>query len=120
MSGRALALQLCCWARWQCRRTPRISTSTRSPNGSGDLPNVLFILDSSANWSSSIPAADCFYKDGGVTTTAGPKGSNPGKEQGKKVAIEKCALYNLLDALPVSDQPAAPTTTPCSTSASCC
>jgi type IV pilus assembly protein PilY1 len=73
------------------------------PNGNGDRPNVLFILDSSANWSSSIPAANCYYKDGGVTTTDGPNGSNPGQEQGKKVAIEKCALYNLLDALAVSD-----------------
>ena len=73
------------------------------PNGNGDRPNVLFILDDSANWSSSIPAADCYYKDSGRTTTEGPTFSNPGQEQGKKVAIEKCALYNLLDALAVSD-----------------
>ena len=71
------------------------------PNSNTDRPNVLFILDSSANWSSSIPAANCYYKDNGVVTTNGPKASNPGQEQGKKMAIEKCALYNLLDALPV-------------------
>src|SRR5678815_5982684 len=66
-----------------------------NPNAATDVPNVLFVLDTSANWSSDIPAADCYYKDGGVTSSVGPKASNPGKEQGKKVAIEKCALYNL-------------------------
>ncbi len=71
------------------------------PSDSSALPNVLFILDSSANWSSSIPAPNCYYKDNGVTTTNGPVASNPGQEQGKKMAIEKCALYNLVDALPV-------------------
>jgi type IV pilus assembly protein PilY1 len=72
------------------------------PNIAGELPNILFVLDSSANWSTSIPAPDCFFKDNGVVTTNGPKGSNPGQEQGKKMAIEKCALYNLIDALPVA------------------
>jgi len=71
------------------------------PNSNTDRPNVLFILDSSANWSSSIPAANCYYRDNGVVTTNGPKASNPDQEQGKKMAIEKCALYNLVDALPV-------------------
>ncbi len=66
------------------------------------LPNVLLILDSSANWSSSIPAANCYYRENGVLTTAGPQATSPGQEQGKKMAIEKCALYNLIDALPVS------------------
>ena len=70
-------------------------------NTSSDLPNVLLILDNSANWSSSIPAPDCYYKENGVLTAVGPKASNPGKEQGTKMAIEKCALYNLVDALPV-------------------
>ena len=72
------------------------------PNAANDVPNVLFVLDNSANWSSSIPAANCFYKNGGVVTADGPKASNPGQEQGKKMAIEKCALYNLVDALPVA------------------
>jgi type IV pilus assembly protein PilY1 len=71
------------------------------PNNGSDLPNVLFVLDSSANWSSSIPAANCYFKEGGVAGTDGPKFSNPGQEQGKKMAIEKCALYNLVDALPI-------------------
>ena len=72
------------------------------PNIAGELPNVLLILDSSANWSSNIPAPNCFFKDNGVVTTEGPKASNPGQEQGKKMAIEKCALYNLVDALPTA------------------
>lgn len=72
------------------------------PNLNGDLPSVLFVLDNSANWSASIPAANCFYKENGVTTTIGPKATAPDQEQGKKVAIQKCALYNLMDALPVS------------------
>ncbi|HEX4235898.1 MAG TPA: PilC/PilY family type IV pilus protein, partial [Caldimonas sp.] len=71
------------------------------PNSNTDRPNVLLILDSSANWSSSIPAPNCFFKDNGVVTTNGPKASNPGKEQGTKMAIEKCALYNVVDGLPV-------------------
>jgi type IV pilus assembly protein PilY1 len=70
-----------------------------SPNG--DLPNVLLVLDNSANWTTSIPAPNCYYRENGVVTTNGPRGTNPGMEQGKKIAIEKCALYNLFDALPV-------------------
>lgn len=63
-----------------------------------DRPNVLVILDSSANWASSISgAADCYYRENGVATTFGPTA-----DQGTKIAIEKCALYNLVDALPVT------------------
>src|SRR5688572_15878607 len=73
-----------------------------SGTGSGDLPNVLIILDSSANWSSSIPVGNCYYKDNGVTTSDGPKADNPNKEQGTKMAIEKCAIYNVIDSLPTA------------------
>jgi type IV pilus assembly protein PilY1 len=72
------------------------------PNSANDVPNVLFVLDNSANWSSDIPAPNCYYKEGGVVSAVGPTPSNPGQEQGKKIAIEKCALYNLVDALPVA------------------
>ncbi len=66
-----------------------------------DLPNVLLMLDNSANWSASIPGT-CFYNDAaGNKTTEGPKATNPGKEQGTKMAIEKCAIYNVIQALPV-------------------
>lgn len=64
----------------------------------GDLPNVLLVLDNSANWTSSIPAPTCTY-DG--TSGDGPRFTNPGQEQGKKMAIEKCALYNLIHHMPV-------------------
>ena len=70
-------------------------------NVTTDLPNVILLLDNSANWSTSLPVPDCYYMDGGVTTTSGPKFDNPSKEQGKKVAVQKCALYNVLDSLPV-------------------
>jgi type IV pilus assembly protein PilY1 len=70
-------------------------------SGAGtDLPNVLLMLDNSANWSSSLPVPNCYFKDNGVVTAYGPKASNPGMEQGTKMAIEKCALYNVIDALP--------------------
>jgi type IV pilus assembly protein PilY1 len=62
---------------------------------SNDLPNVLLLWDASANWSSDIPVPKCYYYEDGVPTTDGP----PGKEQGKKIAIEKCAIYNAIDAL---------------------
>ena len=62
---------------------------------SNDLPNVLIIWDSSANWSANISVPDCSFRDG----SGGPKASNPGKEQGTKFAIEKCAVYNVIDAL---------------------
>lgn len=66
------------------------------PPSTASRADVLIILDSSANWSSSIAEDDCSYDDG----TGGPKASNPGMEQGTKMAIEKCALYNLIHALP--------------------
>jgi type IV pilus assembly protein PilY1 len=61
-----------------------------------DLPNVLLVLDTSANWGASAANACTTYDDG----TPGPNQSNPGIEQGKKIAIQKCALVNTLLALP--------------------
>jgi type IV pilus assembly protein PilY1 len=60
-----------------------------------DLPNVLIIWDNSANWSANIPVPNCSYVDGG-----GTKADSPNKEQGTKMAIEKCALYNAIHGLP--------------------
>jgi len=68
-------------------------------NATSDKPNVLLILDSSANWSTDIPgAANCYYKNNGVliSPAAGPV------DQGTKLGIEQCALYNLVDGLPVA------------------
>lgn len=67
-------------------------------SSSGDRTNVLLILDSSANWSAGIPGAtNCYYKDNGVVTALGPTA-----DQGTKLGIEKCALYNVIDGLPVA------------------
>ena len=68
-----------------------------------ELPNVLIIWDSSANWSSNIAVPDCVFSDG----SGGPKASSPNKEQGTKFAIEKCAIYNVIDALPTGSGGAA-------------
>ena len=70
---------------------------------STDLPNVIIIWDNSANWSASIPVENCSYSDG----SGSPKATNPGKEQGTKMAIEKCAIYNVVDALPTGPNGAA-------------
>ena len=35
------------------------------PTSPTELPNVLIIWDSSANWSANIPVPDCFYTDNG-------------------------------------------------------
>ena len=50
----------------------------------------------------AFPRPTAIYKDDGIPTTDGPKATAPDKEQGKKFAIEKCAIYNLIDALPVA------------------
>jgi type IV pilus assembly protein PilY1 len=57
-----------------------------------DLPNVLLMWDSSANWGANIPVGNCSYLDG----SGGPKATAPDKEQGTKFGIEKCALYNVI------------------------
>jgi type IV pilus assembly protein PilY1 len=64
-----------------------------------ELPNVLIIWDSSANWGADISVPNCSYSDG----SGGPKATAPNKEQGKKFAIEKCAIYNVIVALPLND-----------------
>ncbi|AKJ29474.1 pilus assembly protein [Caldimonas brevitalea] len=60
----------------------------------GEIPNVLLILDNSANWSATLDVEDCPYNN------TSPAEAPPAKEQGKKIAIEKCALYNVIDSLP--------------------
>lgn len=72
-----------------------------STPASGDLPNVLFVLDNTANWNANNFQPDCYYKENGVLTTTGPS------TQGKKFSIEQCALYNVIDALPTGSGGAA-------------
>ena len=85
-------------------RADDIDIYTAAPVG-GDRPNVLLILDSSANWSSSLPATTCRYKNNGLDSGVGPSDMN------KKFGMEQCALHNLIDALPVNTTGAAPSAT---------
>lgn len=70
---------------------------------SSDLPNILFVLDNSANWSASLPVPRCVYKNVPAGVPDGP----PDHEQSKKIGLEKCALHNVIDALGNSDVPLA-------------
>ena len=68
-----------------------------------DLPNILFVLDNSANWSASLPVPRCGYNN----VPAGAPAAPPDHEQSKKIGLEKCALHNVIDALGNSDVPLA-------------
>lgn len=72
-----------------------------SNSASSDLPNVLFVLDNSANWNANSGQPNCYYKENGIPTTTGPS------TQSKKSSIEQCALYNVIDALPTGPAGAA-------------
>lgn len=58
-----------------------------------DRPNVLFVLDASANWNPSV-GANCHFQDNGVN-------NGQPTDQGSKYAVELCALYNVVDRLPI-------------------
>lgn len=64
-----------------------------SSNGSGSTSNVLFVLDSSANWNASLKHT-CTYNDGNKTP--------PSKGQ-TKGGLEQCALYNTILGLEAND-----------------
>jgi type IV pilus assembly protein PilY1 len=57
-----------------------------------DRPNVLIVLDNSANWSASLGASCSLVDEPGYVPSS--------QESGSKMAIEKCALYNLFHSLP--------------------
>ena len=67
-----------------------------------DLPNVLIIWD---NPPTGAPASR--WPTAATTTAAAVRNRSPDKEQGTKFAIEKCAIYNVIDALPVNPDGAA-------------
>ena len=71
------------------------------PPSATNASNVLFILDSSANWNANNGQQRCYYRENGVLTTDGPTTNS------KKFSTEQCALYNTIDALPIAagDQP---------------
>ncbi|HQR72636.1 MAG TPA: PilC/PilY family type IV pilus protein [Burkholderiaceae bacterium] len=67
------------------------------PNTEGFRPNVLIILDNTANWSASIPTPLCDAAGAMVKTSA------PNKEEGTKMGAQKCALYKLISSMSVAD-----------------
>jgi type IV pilus assembly protein PilY1 len=67
------------------------------PSTEGLRPNVLIILDNSANWSASIPTPIC------DAVGANVKATTPNKEEGTKMGAQKCALYKVINSLSVQD-----------------
>ncbi|PUA97751.1 MULTISPECIES: pilus assembly protein [unclassified Acidovorax] len=68
-----------------------------SGTGSGSTSNVLFVLDSSANWNASLKHT-CVYSDG---TGAPSKGQTKG-------GMEQCAIYNAIEGLQPNADGSAP------------
>ena len=74
--------------------------------GAGTTPNVLFVLDNTSNWSSSLSKSNnCYYKENGVVQDG--RGGRPGpfpppSNNPSKFDLERCALYNVVDSLPVN------------------
>ncbi len=67
------------------------------PNTEGFRPNVLIMLDNSANWSASISTPPC------NAVGAAVRASSPNKEEGTKMGAQKCALYKLIASMSVAD-----------------
>ena len=67
------------------------------PNTEGFRPNVLIMLDNSANWSASISTPICNAAGAAV------RNSSPNKEEGTKMGAQKCALYKLINSMSVAD-----------------
>ena len=67
------------------------------PNTEGFRPNVLIMLDNTANWSASIPTPLCDAPGAMVKVSA------PNKEEGTKMGAQKCALYKLINSLSPED-----------------
>jgi type IV pilus assembly protein PilY1 len=67
------------------------------PSTEGLRPNVLIMLDNTANWSASIATPLC------NAIGADVKASSPNKEEGTKMGAQKCALYKLISSMSVED-----------------
>ena len=67
------------------------------PGSEGFRPNVLVILDNTANWGSSIATPICDAPGALV------RGTSPNNEEGTKMGAEKCALFKLISNLSVAD-----------------
>lgn len=64
------------------------------PNVEGQRPNVMIILDNSANWSASLK---------GLPKCDAPGANVDSKQEDTKFGKEKCALYKLIYSMPVAD-----------------
>lgn len=77
----------------------------KASGGAGNMPNVLFIIDNTTNWNAALKSV-CYYKENGVVQDGkqGRPGPFPadGGDLPKKFDLERCALYNVLDAMPVN------------------
>jgi type IV pilus assembly protein PilY1 len=90
---------------WACLLATAAATSVQAgppsdidifsgANANNGLPNVLLVLDSSANWDPKPkPETECFFQEGGV---------NVGQptDPTSKYGIEMCAMHNVVDQLP--------------------
>lgn len=77
----------------------------KASGGAGNTPNVLFVMDNTSNWNASLRSV-CYYKEDGVVQDGkqGRPGPFPadGGSLAKKFDLERCALYNVLDGMPVN------------------
>jgi type IV pilus assembly protein PilY1 len=67
------------------------------PATDGLRPNVLIMIDNTANWGANITAPPCDALGANVKPTS------PNKEEGTKMGVEKCALYKLINGMSVAD-----------------
>jgi hypothetical protein len=67
------------------------------PNTEGLRPNVLIMLDNTANWSANIPIPICNAAGAQV------RNSTPNMEEGTKMGAQKCALYKLISSMSPAD-----------------
>jgi type IV pilus assembly protein PilY1 len=66
------------------------------PSIDGMRPNILIMIDNTANWGATIPTPPCPVA-GARVSTGSPK------EEGTKMGAEKCALYTLINSMSVED-----------------
>lgn len=85
-SSRRWGLLLCLLGLFSSAHAEDIDIYSDKPR-TGDVPNVLLVLDNAANFSSS--AGNCTYVDGTAPSLNGTAGG-----------IEQCAIYNVVSGLP--------------------
>jgi type IV pilus assembly protein PilY1 len=94
LSALTLAVISCAWS-GNARADDIDIYST--PNTEGLRPNVLIMLDNTANWSANIPLPICNAAGAQV------RNSTPNMEEGTKMGAQKCALYKLISSMSLAD-----------------